>query len=121
MTPQRAPNEEVESYLSAVAVALTNARRRAVLAHLAAEETVPLEVLADELAGEEGDASAVDDLLHELEIEHVPVLTGIGLATFDPERRVLGSTATTHTLLACADDMPKGKQPGAGDEDPSHG
>lgn len=120
MTSERAsgdaPGGEAESYLSAVAAALSDPRRRAVLGHLAAEGPVPLEVLARELTATEGDSDGTHDVLYELEVEHVPVLCGIGLAAFDPERRVLEPTETTHTLLACADDMPFDVLPGTDDD-----
>lgn len=124
MTPERSPDDapegDVEPYLSAVAVALSDARRRAVLARLAADGPTPLEVLASDLAAAESDADT-EGVLHELEVEHVPVLAGIGLASFDPERRVLESTATTHTLVACADDMHGGLPTGDGDDESTPG
>lgn len=122
MTPEQSSDDasggEVEPYLSAVAIALSDVRRRAILARLAADGPVPIEALARDLAGAEDDAG-IEEVLHELEVEHVPVLTGIGLTSFDPERRVLEPTATTHTLLASAADLPGEAPTGTGGDESS--
>lgn len=117
MTPERAADDAadraVEPHLSAVAVALSDTRRRAVLARLAADGPLPLGVLARDLARGTADAG-VDGVLRELEVEHVPVLTASGLAAFDPRRRLLEPTATTHTLVACCEDAPANGGPDRG-------